>query len=341
MTVLRAPLVSLTVALFCAAASAATTDFKFTFGPGAAPAGYTQVAADTFYSKDRGYGFEPSSVIPSGPVVPTSRPSIIGLDRQSGDPLRSSLVTSDHIFLFSVAVPDGNYRVTLTLGDALEAATTTVKAESRMLMLDRIHTEPGQFVTRSLVVNIHSPKLADGTSIKLDSREIGVFHWDDKLTLEFLDTRPALVNMEIHKVDDAATIFLCSDSTVTNQTNEPFGTWGQMLPRWFDDHVAVANYAESGETLKAFKAEHRLDKVLEQVKKGDYVFFQFGHNDLNKTGHNAIWPPDDHDGDWPNTYVDASTDYKRLLEEYSAAVKARGGTPVIVSPMTKIQSTTG
>jgi lysophospholipase L1-like esterase len=320
------------------------TDFKFIFGPGSAPPGYTQAAADTLYSTERGFGFEPNTVIPApgaGAPQPASRPSIVGIDRQTGDPVRSSLVTSDKIFLFSVAVPTGNYRVTVTLGDAKEPSTTTVKAESRLLMLERVHTEPGQFVTRSFTVNIHGPKLPDGSSIKLDTREIGVFHWDDKITLEFADTRPALVSLEVHKVDDAVTVFLCGDSTVTNQVREPYGTWGQMLPRWFDDHVAIADYAESGETLKAFKMEHRLEKVLSEIKKGDYVFLQFGHNDLNQRGHNGIWPAADHDGDWAVTYSPANTDYKTLLKEFAGQIKDKGGMPVIVSPMTKIQIGTG
>ena len=137
------------------------------------------------------------------------------------------------------------------------------------------------------------------------------------------------------------TVFICGDSTVTNQVKEPYGTWGQMLPRWFNDHVAAAIYAESGETVKAFRAEHRWAKVMSEVKKGDYVFLQFGHNDLNKTGHNAIWPADDHDGDWANTYSEANTDYKKGLEDYANEAKAKGAIPVIVSPMTKINIGTG
>jgi lysophospholipase L1-like esterase len=114
-----------------------------------------------------------------------------------------------------------------------------------------------------------------------------------------------------------------------------------MLPRWFDDHVAVANNAESGETVKAFRFEHRWDKVMSQARAGDYVFMQFGHNDLNKTGHNAMWPATDKEEDWTNTYSQADTDYKKLLEDYANEVKAKGAIPVIVSPMTKINIRTG
>jgi lysophospholipase L1-like esterase len=137
------------------------------------------------------------------------------------------------------------------------------------------------------------------------------------------------------------TVFLCGDSTVTDQPREPYGTWGQMLPRWFNDHVAIANNAESGETVKAFRFEHRWDKVMSNVKAGDYVFMQFGHNDLNKTGRNAMWPATDLQELWSNTYSPADTDYKKLLEDYANEVKAKGAIPVIVSPMTKLTMTTG
>ncbi|HVT81575.1 MAG TPA: GDSL-type esterase/lipase family protein, partial [Phycisphaerae bacterium] len=123
-----------------------------------------------------------------------------------------------------------------------------------------------------------------------------------------------------------------SDSTVVDQPLEPYGSWGQMLPRWFNDKVCVANYAESGQTLKAFMIEKRWDKVMSLVKKGDYVFMQFGNNDSQTSGHNGMWPADDHSEDWNVVHSDADTDYQTILKDWSAQVKAKGAIPVIVSP---------
>ncbi len=53
----------------------------------------------------------------------------------------------------------------------------------------------------------------------------------------------------------------------------------------------MANYAESGETLKAFKLKKRWDKVMSLVKPGDYVFMQFGNNDMQSSGITACGPP--------------------------------------------------
>ena len=73
------------------------------------------------------------------------------------------------------------------------------------------------------------------------------------------------------KLDELPTIFLAGNSTVTDQENEPWASWGQMFPNFLKPEVVVANYAESGETLLAFKRENRLQKILSQMKTGDYL----------------------------------------------------------------------
>ena len=94
---------------------------------------------------------------------------------------------------FPCALPEGNYRVTVTFGDASGESSTTVKAELRRLMLEHVHTEPGKFIARSFIVNIRTPKIAGGGEVRLKPREktSEASAWDDKLTLEFNDARPA------------------------------------------------------------------------------------------------------------------------------------------------------
>ncbi len=317
------------------AAETTASHYRFSFGPAAVAPGYTAVTPAMVYSKERGYGFEPGAKVEA-------------VARDGADPLHAGFVTGESYFRFSVAVPAGNYRVTVVLGDAKGESTTTVKAETRRLALERIHTGAGEFTTRTFIVNMRTPELSPGNVLKLDSREIDArTHeiltptWDDKLTLQFSDAKPAVCAVELEKVDNAITVFVIGDSTVTDQVGEPFGTWAQMLPRWFKPPVAIANHAESGETMKAFRMENRWFKVMSEMKPGDYVFMQFGHNDPKTTGHNRMWPVEDTMGDWANTGVDANTDYKWLLASYAVEVKRRGGIPVIVSPMTRINLTTG
>jgi lysophospholipase L1-like esterase len=316
------------------ASAPAPTSFKFQFGAEPASAMYskgepsqafhglyTLVPASAVYSKEQGYGFEPGA-------------QVTAVSQAGSDPLHRGAVTGSRPFAFSVAVPEGNYRVTVTLGDPQAAAVTTVKAEARRLMLESVHTAAGYFETRSFTVNIRSPKISTGGEVNLDSREMNltthvaiVNDWDDKLTVTFSDAHPALAALEIQKVDDAITVFVLGDSTVVDQ---PSGgnSWGQMLTRWFKPEVAIANHAESGETLKGFLKERRWEKVLDVMKPGDYVLIQFGTNDSKKSGPQNIYPGQD----FSETYAEADTTYKDLLKQYVADFRKKGGIPIIVSP---------
>ena len=184
-------------------------------------------------------------------------------------------------------------------------------------MLERVRTAPGETVERSFLVNVRTPAIASGGAVRLKDREKGVRHWDDKLTLEFNGAQPAVRSLSITPVDDALTIYLAGDSTVTDQPDEPWSSWGQMLPRFFDARVAVANHAESGETLFSFRGEKRLDKILSTIKAGDYLFIQFGHNDQK----------DKAPGSGP------FTSYKANLKSFVAAARAKNAIPILVTPM--------
>jgi lysophospholipase L1-like esterase len=291
------------------------TVFKFDFGPGKVAPGYTQVLPTTVYTEELGYGLEPGA-------------TVVGIDRGGRDELRNDFLTSNRPFFFSVKLPEGNYNVTVTFGDFGGESVTTIKAETRRLMLERVHTGPGQFETRTFTVNVRNSQVPPpptnapgGTQVRLNPREQGALHWDDKLTLEFNNTRPCVAAVEITKVEDAVTVFLAGDSTVTDQPGEPGNSWGQMLPRFFGPGVAIANHAESGETLKSFITGMRLDKVLSQMKRGDYLFIQFGHNDQKQQ--------------WPQTYVEAFTTYKAYLKAFVAEARLRGATPVLVTSMNR------
>jgi lysophospholipase L1-like esterase len=324
----RPPLVAmlalLAVALPPAAqpASAPATAFKFQFGAEMAAPGYTLVPPSRLYSKETGHGFEPGAVLTA-------------VTQETGGPPRRGAVTASQPFLFSVAAPEGNYRVTVTLGDPKAEAVTTVKAETRRLMLERIRTAAGQFETRAFTVNVRSPKISTGGEVNLDSREMDLAthepisrDWDDKLTLAFSDSHPALAALEIQKVDDAVTLFLLGDSTVTDQPGWPGSSWGQMATRWFKPEVAVANHAESGETLKGFLKERRWDKVLDSLRPGDYVLIEFGCNDSKQRGPQNIYPGQD----FSETYAPAETTFKELLRRFAADVRNKGAFPIIVSP---------
>ena len=186
---------------------------------------------------------------------------------------------SERPFYFSVPVEDGNYKVTVTLGNKKKAAQTVVRTESRRLMVENCVTKKGKFETYSFIVNKRSQEIPGGGKVSLKPRELDYLNWDSLLTLEFNGAVPAVQRICIEPDTTATTIFLCGNSTVVDQELEPWASWGQMIPRWFTDKVAISNHAESGLTVRTFLDGHRLDKVLSMLKKGDYVVCEFGHND--------------------------------------------------------------
>ena len=182
-------------------------------------------------------------------------------------------------FYFSVRVDDGNYRVTVVLGSKKKSGLTTVRAEGRRLMVENVATPKGRTATYEFVVNKRSPRIDDQTHVRIKDREKGYLAWDDKLTLEFNGDAPTVQSIHIERDDQCPTLYLCGNSTVVDQNDEPYASWGQMITRWFGPEVAVSNHAESGLTARTFLAAGRLDKILTTLKAGDYVFVEFGHND--------------------------------------------------------------
>ena len=181
-------------------------------------------------------------------------------------------------FYFSVKVPDGNYLVKVVLGGK-KNSNTTVRAEGRRLIMDNITTKRAKDTQEvSFTVNKRTPLIDEKNRVKIKDREKAYFTWDDKLTLEFNGDMPAVKHIHIEKAD-VPTIYLCGNSTVVDQNYEPWASWGQMITRWFGPEVAISNHAESGLTARTFIASNRLDKILTTLKKGDYVFVEFGHND--------------------------------------------------------------
>jgi lysophospholipase L1-like esterase len=289
----RFTLAALAAAL--AAHAQAADAYKFAFGPGKTPAGYTQVRGDTSYDAARGYGLEHGA--PNG-----AQP-----------------------FLFSVDLPEGNYNVTVTLGDDAAPATTTVKAEMRRLMLENVQTAAGQSLTRTFTVNVRTPQIATSGNIAAGEVKLKVpresvqeaIAWDRRLTLEFNGKHPAVRTLDIAPAN-VPTLFLLGDSTVCDQPGEPYNSWGQMLPRFFKPGVAVANHGESGETYRDSIGRRRLDKILSVMKPGDTLVMQFGHNDQKQIKEGKGGP---------------FTTYKAEIKTHVEGVRARGGQPVIVSPM--------
>ena len=267
----------------------------------------TQVKPTDLFSTETGYGYD------FGNVIEEAR-------RQQTESFR----LSDGIFYFSVAVPDGNYKVTVTVGSKKEKASTTVRAESRRLYVHDAATKKGEFKTFSFIVNKRNTeiRMPDGKidQVRLKPAEATALRWDDKLTIEINGDAPACSSIKIEKVD-VPTIYLCGNSTVVDQDREPWTSWGQIFGYWLTDEVGVANYAQSGLTASSFYAQNRLKKICALAKPGDYVFIEFGHNDQKEksAGSGAFY------------------NFAHMLKTYVDQIREKGATPVFVTPTQRRQ----
>jgi lysophospholipase L1-like esterase len=240
-----------------------------------------------------------------------------GFDLTASPTVSDATCSSDAPFFVSVAEPDGDYRVTVILGNKDAAADTAVKAEARRLMTFPIATPAGKTVKRSFVVHIRTPAVNSTENVRLKPREIGNLDWDEKLTLEFTGQHPAVQSIAVEPTH-VPTVYIAGDSTVVDQDKEPWAAWGQILPAFFNDRIAIANEAESGETIASFVGEHRFDKIFRTIQRGDYLMMQFAHND-QKPGRGFVPIPE----------------YKDLLRRYIDFARKRGANPVLVTSMNR------
>ena len=262
-------------------------DYAFTLA-GATPEGYQAVTEQTVYGEaGRTYGYD------------------LGMAQNGTGP-----------FFFSAGLPEGNYLVTVVLGGK-EASVTTVKSESRRLMLENIATAAGEQSEQTFTVNIRNKYYGQNDSVRINTREIGKLIWDDKLTLEFNGVNPLVSQIRIDSANYLPTIFLAGNSTVVDEANEPWCGWGQIFPRFMSTGVVVANYAESGLAANSFVSSRRFAKLLTRMKAGDYLFIEFGHNDQKQKGEDK------------GPY----TSYKSSLKYLVDKTREKGGTPILITPV--------
>jgi lysophospholipase L1-like esterase len=130
-----------------------------------------------------------------------------------------------------------------------------------------------------------------------------------------------LASMDLSAQKEPVTIFLAGDSTMAAKLPEkrPETGWGEMLGQHFKpDKVRIENRAMNGRSTKTFISEGRWKAIVDDLKKGDYVFVQFGHNDSSKDKAERYTPPED---------------YRKNLVMFIADVRAKGGRPVLLTPV--------
>jgi lysophospholipase L1-like esterase len=119
-------------------------------------------------------------------------------------------------------------------------------------------------------------------------------------------------------------IYLAGDSTLAQKTADkrPETGWGEYLQIQFDEtKIRIENHAQNGRSTKSFIDEGRWQAIVQKLRKGDYVFIEFGHNDEKKED--------------PKRYAEARTDYRNNLIKFVNEVRERSAFPVLLTPVVR------
>ena len=118
-------------------------------------------------------------------------------------------------------------------------------------------------------------------------------------------------------------IFIAGDSTASDYPPDraPREGWGQQFAPWVAEGWEVRNHAQSGRSARSFVEQGWLDGIARELRAGDVLLVQFGHNDAKVED--------------PARYNDPADAYPRWLMRYVALARERGATPVLLTPVTR------
>lgn len=254
------------------------------------PAGAVPVTPEDWYSEPTGYGFVTAKQLEEDEALripetgsgflPGGNSDFCGevLAARSASGYSGCRAAAPEVPLyFRVCVPrSGNYHVTLTLCGLGQEKRISVFVERRRCVLWNAAVVEGTLLPVSFTANVCGI-IPRGQKMEQEDR------W---LDFTLAGDGAFLVSVEITEAPDTHTVFLAGDSTVTDQPADiPYSPeksycgWGQMLPAFLRKGIAVSNHAHSGLTTEAFFAEGHWTIVNREMKPGDYLFVQFGHND--------------------------------------------------------------
>jgi beta-xylosidase/lysophospholipase L1-like esterase len=131
-------------------------------------------------------------------------------------------------------------------------------------------------------------------------------------------------------------VFMAGDSTMADKvlnkavkdpvtgevTPESFPErgWGMLLPEFFSEEAVIENYAKNGRSTRSFRAEGLWDRIVKDIRKGDYVVIQFGHNDSSPDKGDRYSPPED---------------YRKNLAQFVDEAREKGGIPILCTPVVR------
>lgn len=120
------------------------------------------------------------------------------------------------------------------------------------------------------------------------------------------------------------TLYCIGDSTMANKKDpdkNPEHGWAQVLQSFFNDDISVVNKAVNGRSTKSFINEKRWDSIYKKLKKGDYVFIEFGHNDEKIEDSSR--------------YTNPHTAYRYNLIKFVKESREKGAVPVLLTSIAR------
>ena len=122
----------------------------------------------------------------------------------------------------------------------------------------------------------------------------------------------------------ASTLFFAGDSTLDdNGFKHPYRSWGRETAFYMKAEHSISNFAKGGDSTVSFRNSGRWERLSKNVKKGDYVLIQFGHNDQKRSTENQR----------KTRWAHPDGTFRDIVRGWVAEVRSKGATPILASPI--------
>nr|MCR4902333.1 hypothetical protein [Butyrivibrio sp.] len=319
-----------------------------------------EVSSESLYSEETGYGFSDVdyNTEADGWVNNVYYPRVANVTSGSASNVSDSdsyvtvkskvwtetessgygVYTYENTSTLDIDLYNADYEVEVTLTNPTDSDYTAYLEAEDITQASDITVAAGESVTTTYEANLVDGQLnlkflsgSSATTID-DATEQSVYLSEVKVT-----------RLKTQEAGSKPTVFVASDSTVQTYDSYyyPQTGWGQVFSEWFGEaveereeedcdysqaqvyeteNVIVSNRSIGGRSSSSFIAEGKLEDLLEDVKPGDYLFVQWGHNDATYSR--------------PNRYV-SSSDFSKYIMQYVEAAYQRGATPILVTPVAR------
>lgn len=227
-------------------------------------------------------------------------------ERMEGEPRRIPLS-------FKMSIPrQGNYKVTITIRPDEDMKDVLIFTGRRRLGY-KGYISAGTVFRHSMMVNV----------CDIVPRGKARIYSDKTIDVTVVADKPRISALSIVETP-CPTIYIAGDSTVTDQSADypyapgtSYSGWGQMIPAYLNDGIAVSNHSHSGLTTDSFRKEGHYAVIDQYSKPRDFLFYQFGHNDQKLED------------------LKARGGYQTNLVRYISEAREKGAYPVLVTPVAR------